>query len=84
MDYKKHYRLNEPPFRLTPDPDFFFSSTTHREALETLLYAIRSGEGFIQITGTPGTGKTMLLRKVLQQINESVSGGTDTSLQYQG
>ncbi len=72
MDYKKHYGLDEPPFRLTPDPDFFFSSATHQEALETLLYSIHSGEGFIQITGRPGTGKSMLLRKVLDQLKETV------------
>lgn len=75
MDYKKRYGLKEAPFRLSPDPDFFFPSETHRDALETLLYSIRSGEGFIQITGQPGTGKSMLLRKILKEIGDTVVVG---------
>ena len=75
MDYKKRYGLKEAPFRLSPDPDFFFPSETHRDALETLLYSIRAGEGFIQITGPPGTGKSMLLRKILKEIGDSVVVG---------
>ncbi len=75
MDYKKRYGLKEAPFRLSPDPDFFFPSETHRDAMETLLYAIRAGEGFIQITGHPGTGKSMLLRKILKEIGDSVVVG---------
>ena len=42
MDYKKLYNLKEAPFNLTPDPDFFFPSKTHKIALETLLYSIKS------------------------------------------
>jgi len=72
MDYKKLFNLKEAPFNLTPDPDFFFPSKTHRIALETLLYSIKSKEGFIQITGEPGTGKSMLLRKIIRQIGNSV------------
>ena len=75
MNYKNHYGLKEAPFRLSPDPDFFFPSETHRDALETLLYSIRSGEGFIQITGKPGTGKSMLLRKILQDMEDTVVVG---------
>jgi len=75
LDYKKRYGLKQAPFRLSPDPDFFFPSETHRDALETLLYSIRSGEGFIQITGQPGTGKSMLLRKILREIGDSVVVG---------
>ncbi len=72
MDYKKLYHLKEAPFNLTPDPDFFFPSKTHKIALETLLYSIKSKEGFVQITGEPGTGKSMLLRKILKKIEDSV------------
>jgi len=75
LDYKKRYGLKEAPFRLSPDPDFFFPSETHRDALETLLYSIRAGEGFIQITGRPGTGKSMLLRKIFKEIGDSVVVG---------
>ncbi|MCK5098686.1 MAG: AAA family ATPase [Desulfobacteraceae bacterium] len=73
MDYKKLYGLKEAPFNLTPDPDFFFPSKTHKIALETLLYSIKSKQGFIQITGEPGTGKSMLLRKILREIKSSVA-----------
>jgi len=73
MDYKQFFGLKEHPFRLTPDPDFFFPSDSHREALETLLYSIRSGEGFVQITGIPGTGKTLLLRTILRELGKDVS-----------
>ena len=75
MDYKKRFGLKEEPFRLSPDPDFFFPSETHRDALETLLYFIQSKEGFIQITGQPGTGKSMLLRKILKETGDSVVVG---------
>ncbi|SDU49359.1 ExeA family protein [Desulfobacula phenolica] len=75
MDYKKLYGLKEAPFRLSPDPDFFFPSETHKNALETLVYAIRGGEGFVQITGQPGMGKSMLLRKILKDIGNSVVVG---------
>lgn len=73
MDYKQFFGLKEHPFRLTPDPDFFFPSDSHREALETLLYSIRSGEGFVQITGIPGTGKTLLLRTILRELGKDIS-----------
>ncbi|MCK5311697.1 MAG: AAA family ATPase [Desulfobacteraceae bacterium] len=72
MDYKQLYNLKEAPFNLTPDPDFFFPSKTHKIALETLLYSINSKEGFIQITGEPGTGKSMLLRKIIRQLGDSI------------
>ncbi|WP_300459675.1 AAA family ATPase [Desulfobacula sp.] len=75
MDYKKRYGLKEAPFGLSPDPEFFFPSETHRDALETLLYSIQSKEGFIQITGPPGTGKSMLLRKILKEMGDSVVVG---------
>ena len=75
MDYKKRFGLKEAPFRLSPDPGFFFPSQTHREALETLVYAIRSGEGFIQITGSPGTGKSVTIRKILKDLGDSVVVG---------
>ncbi len=73
MDYKQFFGLKEHPFRLTPDPDFFFPSDSHREALETLLYSIKSGEGFVQITGIPGTGKTLLLRTILRELGKDIS-----------
>ncbi|MFT5220259.1 MAG: MSHA biogenesis protein MshM [Planctomycetota bacterium] len=66
--YEKYYGLSEKPFSLTPDVDFFYQSFTHKEALNVLLVAIKSGDGFIKVTGEVGTGKTMLCRKLLDAL----------------
>lgn len=63
--YTAHFGLREAPFGITPDTSYFFSSPHSQEALNTLLVAARSGEGFIKITGEVGTGKTLLCRKFL-------------------
>lgn len=73
MDYKKFFGFKEAPFHLTPDPAYFFPSNAHREALQTLLYSIRAGEGFVQITGDPGTGKTLLIRTILRELGDDIS-----------
>ncbi|RZB36044.1 MAG: general secretion pathway protein A [Desulfobacteraceae bacterium Eth-SRB2] len=72
MIYQAFFKLNDTPFRLTPDVDYFFSNGGHGEALETLLYSIRSSEGFVQITGRPGVGKTILVRRLLNQLGKKV------------
>lgn len=63
--YLEHFRLREYPFSITPDTEFFFSSSVSQEALNTLLIATKTGEGFLKITGEVGTGKTMLCRKLM-------------------
>jgi len=63
--YTAHFGLREPPFGITPDTSFFFGSPHSQEALNTLLVAARTGEGFIKITGEVGTGKTLLCRKFM-------------------
>ncbi|MFN0313619.1 MAG: ExeA family protein [Burkholderiales bacterium] len=63
--YQTHFGLSEEPFGITPDPSFAFSATAHQGALNTLLVAVASGEGFIKITGEVGTGKTLLCRRFL-------------------
>ncbi|MFC3457498.1 ExeA family protein [Massilia haematophila] len=63
--YQAHFGLRELPFGITPDTSFFFGSARSQEALNTLLIAARSGEGFIKITGEVGTGKTLLCRKFM-------------------
>jgi MSHA biogenesis protein MshM len=67
--YLAHFGLRELPFSITPDTSFFFSNADHQEALNTLLIAVRNGEGFIKITGEVGTGKTLLCRQFLANIN---------------
>ncbi|MFH1090850.1 MAG: AAA family ATPase, partial [Pseudomonadota bacterium] len=73
MDYEQFFGLSDTPFRLTPDPDYFFASDIHNEALQTLLFAVRGREGFIQITGDPGLGKTLTLRTLLKQLGGEVT-----------
>ena len=68
--YLEYFGLGEPPFSLTPDTRFFFSYGHYQDALNTLLVALRSGEGFIKVTGEVGTGKTLLCRKLLNGYEE--------------
>lgn len=71
--YEAFYKLSAKPFRLSPDPQFFYPSAGHKRALSYLLYGLNQGEGFVVITGAPGTGKTTLAHKLLSQIDaESV------------
>jgi MSHA biogenesis protein MshM len=66
--YRAHFGLREPPFGITPDTSFAFSCSAHQAALNTLLVAVASGEGFIKITGEVGTGKTLLCRRFLSTV----------------
>jgi len=66
--YQAHFGLGEMPFGITPDTSFFFTSPHSQQALNTLLVAARSGEGFIKITGEVGTGKTLLCRKFMASL----------------
>ncbi len=68
--YLDHFGLKDLPFRLTPDTSYFFNSGGHQEALNVLLLALRSGEGFIKVTGEVGTGKTLLCRMLLNSLPE--------------
>lgn len=61
MDILEFYGLKEDPFKLTPDPMYFFPSVSHDEALSSLNYVVQQKEGFCLITGEPGTGKTTVL-----------------------
>ncbi len=61
MDILNFFGLQEDPFRLTPDPLFFFPSVIHKEALSSLDYIMQQREGFCLVTGEPGTGKTTLI-----------------------
>lgn len=75
--YLTHFGLRELPFSITPDTSFFFFNADHQEALNTLLVAVRNGEGFIKITGEVGTGKTLLCRQFLASINRDAEAGEE-------
>ena len=70
--YLEHYGLAEPPFRITPHTDFFFSGAKRGATLEALLYAITHDEGIVKISGEVGSGKTMLCRVLMERLPESV------------
>lgn len=65
------YGLTDRPFQLTPDPRFYFESSTHRKAMTYLGYGLAQGEGFIVVTGEVGTGKTMLVGRLMATIDRS-------------
>jgi len=67
--YRSHFGLREMPFGITPDTGFAYACNTHQEALNTLLMAVKNGEGFIKITGEVGTGKTLLCRRFLATLD---------------
>ena len=69
--YRTHFALRELPFGLTPDTTFAFACTPHQEALNTLLVAVANGEGFMKVTGEVGTGKTLLCRRFLSQLDDA-------------
>ncbi|MBA4416503.1 MAG: general secretion pathway protein [Syntrophus sp. (in: bacteria)] len=70
MDYLAFFNLSEDPFRLTPDPFFFYPSKEHNDVLSSLNYAIEQKEGFSLIVGEPGTGKTTILRIFMEKWNK--------------
>jgi general secretion pathway protein A len=70
--YREFYRLKEAPFQLLPDPRFFLFSEKARGAFDQLRYGIKSGLGFMMLTGEVGVGKTSLLRVLLQNLDHSV------------
>lgn len=69
--YLEHFGLEQQPFTITPDTGFFFNHGGHQEALNVLLVALRSGEGFLKVSGEVGTGKTLLCRKLLNTLDDS-------------
>lgn len=68
--YQEFFKLTAMPFSLTPNPNFFCQLKGHQEALNTLEFCIQSGEGFIKIIGEVGSGKTLLCRKFLENLDE--------------
>src|SRR5215471_8969379 len=58
--YYSHFGLNQAPFKITPNTEFFFAGGNRGPILEALLYAITHGEGIVKVTGEVGSGKTML------------------------
>ena len=66
--YTEFFGLNEKPFSISPDPRYLYLSQRHADALAHLIYGISESGGFIQLTGEVGTGKTTLIRSLLEQL----------------
>ena len=70
--YLEHFGLDEPPFRITPHPDFFFDGADRGATLEGLLYAILHDEGIVKVSGEIGSGKTTLCRVLMERLPQEV------------
>lgn len=70
--YYPHFGLKEPPFKITPNTDFFFSGGNRGAVLDALVYAIVNGEGIIKVVGEVGSGKTMLCRMLQTILPEKI------------
>lgn len=68
--YLQHFKLSELPFSITPDTSFFMNRAGYQDALNVLTIALRSGEGFVKVTGEVGVGKTILCRKLMKSVSE--------------
>lgn len=68
--YLSLYGFRTAPFGLSPDPEFFYPSPTHLSAGKILSHAIANGEGFMVLTGRAGLGKTLLLRRILEGLDD--------------
>ncbi len=76
--YCEHFNLKREPFNITPDPDFFYLSESHKEALAQLVYGVKGRRGFVVLTGEVGTGKTTLIHCLLNELN----GNTKTAMVF--
>jgi general secretion pathway protein A len=74
--YNQFFGFKERPFQLVPNPAYFFLSKSHEEAMAHLIYAVAQGDGFVEITGEVGTGKTTLCRAFLENL------GPETEVAY--
>ncbi len=69
--YDQYYGFSGRPFQLTPDPDFYFESGSHKKAMSYLGYGLNQGEGFIVITGEVGAGKSTLVAHLMERIDRA-------------
>ena len=67
--FDSHFGFSAPPFQLSPDPSFYFESSGHGRALAYLKYGVYQREGFIAVTGEIGSGKTTLVRRLLEGVD---------------
>ena len=73
--YEAYYHCQREPFSLSPDPSFLYAAEPHREALAQLRYLVQERKGFAVVTGEVGTGKTMLLRSLIESVGPKIQTG---------
>jgi len=73
--YEGYYGCRREPFSLSPDPSFLYATAPHREALAQLQYLVQQRKGFAVITGEVGTGKTTLLRSLIESAGPKIQTG---------
>jgi general secretion pathway protein A len=76
--YQHHFGFRVAPFNITPDPGFLYMTESHKEGLAQLSYGIKARKGFVVVTGEVGTGKTTLIKALLNELTES----TQTALLF--
>jgi len=79
--YEEFFKFKDRPFTLSPDPSFLFLGKSHSRAMDILEYGIASDAGITVISGEVGTGKTTLVRNLLEQLSDDVSVGLITNTQ---
>ncbi len=79
--YEEFFHFKERPFTLAPDPSFLYLGKSHSRALDILEYGIASDAGITVISGEVGTGKTTIVRKLLDQLDENLTIGMITNTQ---
>ena len=81
--YESFYALNANPFRLVPDARFYYASSGHKRGLAYLRYGLHQGQGFVVVTGRPGTGKSTLVQTLFSELTDKqliVASLTSTNL----
>ena len=68
--YLQHFHLTRAPFHITPDPEFLYSSPSHREALASIIYGVEARKGFLALVGEVGVGKTTVLRTFTEKADK--------------
>jgi general secretion pathway protein A len=68
----QYFGLRESPFSIPPDPHYLYLSRSHQEALAHLQYGLGESGGFVQLTGEVGTGKTLLIRALVERQPQDV------------
>ena len=69
---ESHFGFQEPPFGVTPNPRFYYTNTAYRDALAEVAHGIIAKKGLMLVTGEVGTGKTILLRKLMNDLSATV------------